>query len=39
MYNELNILDGINMNHVIAIYNIQLLSLFAFNISANKRDS
>ena len=33
MNNDINILNGINMNHLIAILNIQLLSLFVFNIS------
>jgi hypothetical protein len=33
MYNDISILNGINMNHLIVIYNIQSLSLFAFNIS------
>jgi hypothetical protein len=33
MYNDISILNGINMNHLIVIYNIQSLSLFVFNIS------
>ena len=33
MNNDINILNGINMNHLIVILNIQLLSLFVFNIS------
>ena len=36
MYNDF-ILNGINMNHLIAMYNIQSLSLFAFNIPEKKR--
>jgi hypothetical protein len=33
MNNDINILNGINMNHLIVILNIQVLSLFVFNIS------